>query len=88
VNNHISLIISTLVYETFRQAIDMIAKMGYSAKMIKRDLKSAFRMILVYAENQWLLIFEWDGKYFQELYLPFGLRMAPCLFNLFGEAFQ
>ena len=35
-----------------------------------------------------LLGFEWQGKYFAERYLPFGLRTAPYLFNLFTEVFH
>jgi len=66
----------------------MIAQIGCGAKLLKRDLKSAFRMIPVCMEDQWLLIFEWEGKYYQEMFLPFGLRTAPFLFNLFGEVFQ
>ena len=56
--------------------------------MMKRDLKAAFRMIPVCTEDQWLLIFEWGENYYQELFLPFGLRTALFIFNLFGEAFQ
>ena len=54
--------------------------------MMKRDLKSAFRHIPVSPADYWLLIFEWQGKFYMDLFLPFGLRTAPRIFNLFSEA--
>ena len=54
--------------------------------MIKRDLKSAFRHIPVSPKDHWCLIFEWQGKYYVDMFLPFGLRTSPRIFNLFSEA--
>jgi len=31
-------------------------------------------------------MYEWNGKIYVELFLPFGLRTAPLIFNLFSEA--
>ena len=75
-----------IVYETLDDAINLIAKAGRGAVMMKRDLKSAFRHIPVSQCDHWLLIFEWDGKFFVDMFLPFGLRTAPRIFNLFSEA--
>src|SRR5271156_696554 len=36
--------------------------------------------------DYWLLIFEWEGQFFVDMFLPFGLRTAPRIFNLFAEA--
>src|SRR5436190_21461885 len=47
--------------------------------MMKRDLKAAFRHIQ-------LLLFEWNGQFFVDMFLPFSLRTAPRIFNLFAEA--
>jgi Reverse transcriptase (RNA-dependent DNA polymerase) len=54
--------------------------------MLKRDLKSAFPHIPVCTEDYYFLIFEWNGKYYIDIFLPFGLRTAPFIFNLFAEA--
>ena len=54
--------------------------------MLKRDFKSAFRHIPTSPQGYWLLIFEWKGHYYVDLCLPFGLRTAPRIFNLFSEA--
>ena len=53
---------------------------------MKRDLKDAFRHIPVATSDQWLLGFYCDDRYWMERYLPFGLRTAPFLFDLFAKA--
>jgi hypothetical protein len=76
----------SIVYETLNDAIKLVAKAGRGAVLMKRDLKSAFRHIPVSSCDHWLLIFEWQGKYYVDMFLPFGLRTAPRIFNLFSEA--
>ena len=88
VNDAINPAFGSLRYETFNTAVSAIAKSGRGTVLMKRDIKAAFRMIPICTEDQWLLIFEWDGSYYMELFLPFGLRTAPFIFNLFGEALQ
>jgi len=75
-----------LKYETFDAALQTIAKLGKGTVMMKRDLKSAFRHIPVCVDDHLFFIFEWNGKFYIDLFLPFGLRTAPFLFNLFAEA--
>ena len=86
VNDGIPKHYGTIVYETFQRAINLVAKSGRGATLIKRDLKSAFRYVPVSPFNQWLLMYRWNGKVYVELFLPFGLRTAPLIFNLFSEA--
>ena len=86
VNDGIPRHYGAIVYETLDDAIRLIAQAGKGAVMMKRDLKSAFRHIPVSHHDHWLLIFEWDGKFFVDMFLPFGLRTAPRIFNLFSEA--
>lgn len=64
----------------------LVARAGRGAKMMKRDLKSAFRHIPISQLDHWLLIFEWEGQFYVDMFLPFGLRTAPRIFNLFSEA--
>ena len=75
-----------LVYETVNDAIKLVAQAGKGAVMMKRDLKSAFRHVPISPCDYWLLIFEWEGQFFVDMFLPFGLRTAPRIFNLFAEA--
>ena len=75
-----------IVYESLQRAIEMVAKAGPGAIMIKRDLKSAFQHIPVAPEDYWCLIFEWQGNFYVDMFLPFGLRTSPRIFNLFSKA--
>jgi len=61
VNDGIPTDYGVISYETLHTAIRMVAKVGPGARMIKRDLKSAFRYIPVSSLDQWCLIFEWEG---------------------------
>jgi len=76
VNNGILLAYSSIVYETLDETIRLIAQAGCGTDMMKMDLKSTFRHIPVSSGNYWLLIFEWQGKYYVDMFLPFGLYTA------------
>lgn len=86
VNDYIAPASGSLQYDTFDTAMAIIRKLGKRTRMMKRDLKAAFRHIPVASEDHWLLIFEWNGKYYMDIFLPFGLRTAPFIFNMFSEA--
>ena len=86
VNDGIPASHGAIVYEPLSVAMSLVAQVGRGAMMLKRDLKSAFRYIPVSILDQWCLIFEWNGVFYVELFLPFGLRTAPRIFNLFSEA--
>jgi len=88
VNDHIDESFGALSYTKFDAAISNIRRIGRGAVLMKRDLKSAFRHIPVAVEDHWLLLFEWEEKYYVDVFLPFGLRTAPFIFNLFAEAFE
>ena len=66
----------------------MVVIAGRDCIIIKKDIKDAFRNIPVSTINQWLLGFYWQGQYYKELCLPFGLQTAPFLFNMFAKAFH
>jgi hypothetical protein len=86
VNDNILKEYGTIIYETLGDAIRLVAQAGKGAIMMKRDLKSAFRHVPINPCDYWLLIFEWQGKFYVDMFLPFGLRTAPRIFNLFAEA--
>lgn len=77
-----------LCYARISGVIQMILKAGRNCYLIKRDMEAAFRNIPVSVLDWWLLAFKWNGKVYVECCLPFGLRTAPFLFNLFAEAFE
>jgi len=56
--------------------------------MLKWDFENAFRHIPISRIDSPLLGLCWAKRYYSELFLPFGLRTAPYLFNLFAEVFN
>ncbi|KAJ5124315.1 uncharacterized protein N7515_008140 [Penicillium bovifimosum] len=69
----------------FAQIYQWSIQAGPGCTIIKRDIKDAFRIVPV-AEDNHLLAFQWTDSTYVECCLPFGLAMAPFLFNLFAEA--
>ena len=56
--------------------------------MAKTDLKSAFRLIPIHPDDWHLLGIYWKAQYFVDMYLPFGLRSAPYIFNQLSDALE
>ena len=86
VNDGIPKEYGSLVYETDNEAICLVAQTGKGAVMMKGDLKAPFRHIPISPCDYRLLLFEWQGRYYVDIFLPFGLHTAPRIFNLFAEA--
>ena len=64
---------------------EFVQKMGHNCLMSKMDIKHAFRIIPV-KPSQWpLLGTQWDGFFFVDTRLPFGLRSSPAIFNCFAD---
>lgn len=66
----------------------MIRHAGRNCVIFKRDMMDAFRNIPLARKIRWLFGFQWDGDFYVETVLPFGLATAPFIFNLFAEALQ
>ena len=88
VNDYIPREAVHLKYATLANVLSRICRAGRGAVIIKKDIKDAFRNISVAPHQRWLLCFQWDGVFYQETCLAFGLSTSPFLFNLFGEAFH
>ena len=56
--------------------------------MTKTDIQSAFRIIPVHPQDWELLGMSWQGRYYFDKVLPFGLRSAPFLFNQLSDALE
>ena len=78
----------SLQYATIDDAIRICHSLGRGALMAKVDLKNAFRLCPVRREDWHLLGIHWQGKYFVDKCLPFGLRSAPFLFNMVADAME
>jgi len=88
VNSHILEAASTIKYIKVTEIYKAILTAGRHCVIVKKDIKDAFRNVPVALNNQWLLGFSWNGQFYSETCLPFGLATAPLIFNLFGEGFH
>lgn len=88
INHSISSEDFSLQYITIDNAIDGIKQFGQGCFLAKTDVESAFRLIPVNPKDYELLGMCWNGKYFYDKVLPFGLRSAPYLFNQLSDALE
>lgn len=77
---------SVIEYMAIDDIYDQILQAGAGCNIIKRDIKTSFRIVPVAEDNQHFLAFQWNNSTYIECSLPFGLATAPFLFNLFAEA--
>ena len=78
----------SLHYVSIDDAIEGIMRFGQGCFLAKTDIESAFRLIPVHPDHYELLGMYWEGKYYYDKVLPFGLRSAPFLFNQLSDALE
>ena len=88
VNDGIPTDIFSLQYVTTDDAINMIMSLPPPVYLSKLDVKNAFRQIPVRIEDFPLLGIFWQGRYYYEQVLPFGLRSSPFIFNTVADAIE
>ena len=88
INDFIDVKDFSLQYATIDDAIKICHTLGKGALMAKVDLKNAFRLCPVRPEDWHLLGIHWQGKYYIDKCLPFGLRSSPYLFNMVADALE
>ena len=88
VNDGIAKDAFSLHYITIDDAVRQVVKHGRNALMCKVDLKSAFRLLPIHPDDWPLLGCLWEGQYYVDKCLPFGLRSAPALFNRLADALE
>ena len=78
----------SLRYITIDNAIEGIQKLGQGCFLAKCDIESAFRLIPLRPSDYNLFGMYWEGQYYYDKVLPFGLRSAPFLFNQLSDAIE
>ena len=78
----------SLNYITIDTAIEGILANGRGCFLAKTDVDSAFRLIPLRPRDHELFGMQWEGKFYYDKVLPFGLRSAPFLFNQLSQAVQ
>ena len=78
----------SLQYITIDNAISAIQRFGSDCFMAKTDIESAFRLFPVHPHDWELLGLFWNGFYYFDKVLPFGLRSVPFIFNQLSDAIE
>ena len=81
VNDFIDLEICSVQYTKFDDAVKMIKNLGQGTMLGKEDVKGAFRLMIISPDNFQLLGFKFDGNYYFDHCLPFGLSYSCALWE-------
>ena len=76
----------SLHYDSVDTAIAAIMRLGKGSLLTKVDICNAFRLCPVTPSDWHLLGIRWNGMYYYEKVLPFGLRPSPFIFNQLATA--
>ena len=85
INDGIEPELCSLSYASVDSAVAVIMRLGRGTILAKLDLESAYRIIPVHPDDRLLLGMEWDGNWFIDSALPFGLRSAPKIFTAMAD---
>ena len=86
VNDGIDPELCTLSYTTVEEVAAQAASVGKGALLAKTDIESAYRLVPVHPQDRILQAVRWEGAYYVDPMLPFGLRSAPKIFNAIADA--
>jgi hypothetical protein len=70
----------------FDEACDAVRTLGRGCSLCKIDVEAAYKQVPVHPEDRPLLGLKWNGKYYYELVLPFGLRSSGVRWELYAAA--
>ena len=65
---------------------EAVLRLSRGSRLIKIDLKNAYRIVPIHPDNQHLLAISWNGGTYIDRALPFGLRLAPKIFTAVADA--
>ena len=85
VNEGILPALCSLRYSSVDEAVDIIRQLGKGTKLVKLDIKDAYRIIPIHPADYHLLGIMWRGKTYVDRALPFGLRSAPKIFSAVAD---
>ena len=88
INDHIPKDPYSLSYVRVDDALRILQSLGRGAFMTKTDLESAFRLIPIHPDDWNLLGIYWQLQHYVDMYLPFGIRSAPFLFNQLSDGLE
>lgn len=71
---------------SFGCAARAVRKAGRGCFLVKLDVEAAYKQVPVHPDDWPLLGFQWEGKWYYERVLPFGLRSSCRLWELYASA--
>ena len=86
VNSGISPDFTRVQYQTLDEALDIIVSLGSNSLIAKADIEAAYRIIPIHPDSVHLLGFTWNGMYYYDRCLPFGLSVSCRIFEAFSHA--
>ena len=88
VNDGIDKSFTTVQYHNVDNAISVLCRLGPGAFMAKTDIQSAFRIVPVHPDSQYLLGFKWKNMYFYDRTLAMGLSASCQIFETISTGVQ
>ena len=85
-NDGISVEVCHMRYASVLDATALIRHLSRGAVLAKIDLKNAYCMVPVHADDHPLLAIRWGGETYIDTALPFGLRSALKIFSALADA--
>ena len=74
--------------DAFDKAVKMVKDIGKGCLMSKIDIESAYRCIPVRPEDWPLLGLQWNGQYYFDIVMQFGIASATAIFEWYSSAAQ
>ena len=75
---------ASVSYTKFDEITKLVRHEGVGSYLVKIDIKSAFRLLPIHPEDFELLGMHYQGKYYIDKCLPFGLSVSCALFEKFS----
>jgi hypothetical protein len=88
VNDGIRRDLCSLTYTSVEAVATAARRLGEGTLLAKLDVRSAYRLVPVHPSDRPLLGVRWDGAFYVDGVLPFGLRSAPKIFTAVADALQ
>ena len=78
----------SLTYMKVDQLVQRVLLLGRGCQLAKIDIECAFHNVPVHPHNRHLLGLSWNRVWYIDTALPFGLRLAPKIFNALADAVE
>ena len=78
----------SLSYTSVDHVEDVVARYQKGALLAKIDIEAAYRLVPVHPHDRPFQAMHWVGEVYFDPMLPFGLRLAPKIFNAIADGLE